>query len=78
MLNDDQYETYGVFRTGWSIMRQSRIYFLLPPFQIIKLSSIVHIYIDVNEYRHTYMFRFINIYMNIDNARKSYNMIRRK
>jgi hypothetical protein len=51
---------------------------LLPPFQVIRLSSIPHIHIDVNEYRHTYMSRFINIYMNVDNARKSYNMKRRK
>ena len=37
-------------------------YNVLPPFQIIRLSSIVHIYIDVNESRHTYMSKFINKY----------------
>ena len=37
-----------------------------------------HLYIDVNESRHTYMYRFINIYLNMDNARKSYNMKWRK
>ena len=52
---------------------------LLPsPFQIIRLSSIAHIQIDVNESRNAYMSRFINIYMNVDNTRKSYNMKRRK
>ena len=30
---------------------------LLPPFQVIRLSSIAHIHIDVNESRHTYMSR---------------------
>ncbi len=51
---------------------------ILPLFQVIRLSSIAHIHIDVNESRHIYMFRFINIYMNVGNARKSYNMKRRK
>ncbi len=51
---------------------------VLPPFYVIRLSSIAHIHIDVNESRHTYMSRFINIYMNMSNARKSYNMKRRK
>ena len=36
---------------------------ILPPFQVIRLYSIVHIYIDVNEFRHTYISRFINKYM---------------
>ena len=44
---------------------------LLPPFHIIILSSIAHIYIYVNESRH-------NIYMNVDNARKSYNIKQRE
>ncbi len=51
---------------------------LLPPFHIIRLSSIAHIHINVNESKHIYMPRFINIYMNVGNARKSYNMKRRK
>ncbi len=54
------------------------LYLLLPPFQVIRLSSITHIHINVNESRHTYMSKFINIYMNMGNARKSYNMKRRK
>lgn len=29
MLNDDPYKTNGVFYTSWSIMRQSRVYFLV-------------------------------------------------
>mgnify|MGYP003702894451 CR=1 FL=1 len=51
---------------------------ILPPFHNVRLSSIIHIYIDVNESRHTYMFRFINIYMNVGNARMTYIMKWRK
>ena len=47
---------------------------LLPPFQNIRLFSIVHIHIDVNESKHIYVSRFIYIYMNMGNARKSYNI----
>ena len=47
-------------------------------FQVIRLYSIVHIHIYVNESRHIYMSRFINIYMNVDNTRKSYNMKQKK
>lgn len=50
---------------------------ILPPFHNIRLSSIVHIYIYANESKHTYMFRFIDIYMNTGNARKSYIMKQR-
>jgi hypothetical protein len=51
---------------------------LLPPFHIIKLSSIAHIHIYVNEFKHICMPRFIKIYMNVSNARnKSYNLKRR-
>ena len=47
---------------------------LLTLFHDIKLSSITHIYLDINEskYIYIYMFRFINIYMYVGNARKSY------
>jgi hypothetical protein len=51
---------------------------ILPPFQVIRLSSIIHIHIDVNESSHTYKSRFINIYINVSNARKSYNTKWRK
>ena len=51
---------------------------LLPPFQIVRLSSIARIHLEVNESRHIYMPRFINIYTNVDNARKSYIVKRRK
>ena len=51
---------------------------LLPPFHNVRLSSIIHIHIVVNESRHTYIFRFINIYMNIDNAIMTYIMKQRK
>jgi hypothetical protein len=52
-------------------------YIILPPFQIVKLFSVTHINLEVNESRHIYMSRLINIYMNIDNARKSYIVKRR-
>ena len=45
-----------------------------PPFHNVRLSSIVHIHIHINEPKHIYLYRFINIYMNVDNARKSYIM----
>ena len=51
---------------------------VLPPFHNLRLSSIAHIHIDVNESRHIYVSRLINIYMNIDNAKKSYTLKRRK
>ena len=51
---------------------------LLPPFQVIRLFNIAHIHIDVNESRHIYICKLINIYLNIDNTKKSYNMKRRK
>ncbi len=40
---------------------------------IIRLYSITHIHIYVNESRHICVPRFINIYMNVGNA-KSYNL----
>ena len=45
---------------------------ILPSFHNVILSSINHIYLDVNESRHMYVFRFINIYMYVNNARKYY------
>ena len=50
---------------------------LLHPFQFTRLSSIAHIYIYINEFRHIYVSRFINIYMNVDNVRNSYNLKRK-
>jgi hypothetical protein len=44
----------------------------------IRLYSIIRIHIYVNELRHIRVPRFINIYMNIGNARKSYNLKRRE
>ena len=41
-------------------------------------SSIFYIHIDVNESRHIYLPRFININMNIVNARMTYIVKRRK
>uniref|UniRef100_A0A0E0CEA1 Uncharacterized protein n=1 Tax=Oryza meridionalis TaxID=40149 RepID=A0A0E0CEA1_9ORYZ len=51
---------------------------VLPPFHIIGLSSIVHIHTYVNESRYICVSRFIKIYMNVGNARKSYNLKRRE
>ena len=51
---------------------------IVPPFHNVRLSSIAHIHLDVNESRHMYVFRFINIYMYVGNARKSYIVKRRK
>jgi hypothetical protein len=45
----------------------------LPSFYIIKLFNITHIYIYVNETRYVY-----NIDINVDSAKKSYNMKRKK
>jgi hypothetical protein len=47
---------------------------LLPPFHIIRLYSIIHIHIYINEFRHICVPKFIDIYMNMGNARKSYNL----
>lgn len=52
--------------------------FILPPFHNVRLSSIAYIHLYVNESRHMYVFRFINIYMYVGNARKSYIMKRRE
>ena len=45
---------------------------LIPPFHNVSHSSISHIYIDVNESRRIYLYRFININMNMRNARMTY------
>lgn len=47
-------------------------YTVLPPFHNIRFYSIVHIYLDINKFRHMYVFKFINIYIYIRNARKCY------
>jgi hypothetical protein len=47
-------------------------------FHNVTHSSIVRIHIDVNESIHSYIFRFINIYINMDNAKMIYIMKRRK
>ena len=51
---------------------------LLPLFHNVRPSSIAHIHLDVNESTHMYVFRFINIYMYMGNARKSYIVKRRE
>ncbi len=48
------------------------------PFHIVKLSNIAHIHINVNGFRDIYVSRFIKIYMNMYNAKKSYIVKRRK
>ena len=49
-------------------------YMLLSLFHNVRLSNIIHIYLDVDESRYMYVFRFINIYMYVGDARKSYIM----
>ena len=51
---------------------------LLPPFYNVRLSSIAHIHIDANESRYYYIYRFISIYMNVNNDRESYIVKQRK
>jgi hypothetical protein len=51
---------------------------LLPPFYNVRLFSIVHIHIDFNKSKYICVSRFINIYINMCNARKSYIMKRWK
>jgi hypothetical protein len=56
-------------------MRTTKV---LPLFHNVRLSSITCIHIDVNKSKHICVLRFISIYINVDNARKSYIMKRRK
>ena len=51
---------------------------ILPPFHNVTHYSISHIHIDVNESRHIYLSRFINININVENSRMTYIMKRRK
>ncbi len=51
---------------------------LLPTFHNVSHSSISHIHIDVNESRHIYLSRFININMNVGNGRMTYIVKQRK
>ena len=53
-------------------------YCVLPPFHNVNHSSIFHIHIDVDKFRHIYLSRFININMNMGNARMNYIVKRRK
>ena len=50
----------------------------LHSFHNVRLSNIAHIHLDVNKSRHLYVFRFINIYMYVVNARKFYIVKRRE
>lgn len=52
---------------------------ILGLFHIIRLYSIIYIYLYIynnnnNESRHICVHIFINIYMNVSNVRKSYNL----
>lgn len=49
------------------------MFIMVTSFHIIRLSSTVHIYIDV-----IYISSFINIYINVSNDKKFYNIKRRK
>ena len=50
---------------------------MLPLFHNVSHSSLSHIRINVNESRHIYLARFININMNVENARMTYIVKRR-
>ena len=54
------------------------INYLLHPFHNVSYSIISHTHIDVNESKHIYLSRFININMNVENARMTYIVKRGK
>ena len=51
---------------------------VLPLFHNVNHFNIFHIHIDVNEFRHIHLSRFININMNMGNVRMTYIVKRRK
>ena len=51
---------------------------VLSPFDNVSHSNISQIYIDVNESRHIYLSRFINTNINVENAKMTYIVKRRK
>ena len=53
------------------------IYTTIHPFHNVRLHSIVHIRIDANESLYIIISRFISIYVNMGNARKSYTVKQR-
>ena len=69
----DMHETRGYPLEGWFHFPE-----LLPMFHNVRLSSITYIHIDVNESKHIYLSRFINIYINVGNTRKFYIIKRKK
>ena len=54
------------------------MYGLLPPFHNVSHFSISYIHIDINESRHIYLYRIININMNVENAIMTYIVKRRE
>ncbi len=60
------------------LLYKKSINILLPPFHNVSHSSISHIHINVNVSRHIYLSKFININMNVKNARMTYIVKRRK
>ena len=65
-------------RVGHSTFKMHIKSLILPPFHNVSHSSISHIHIDVNESKHIYLSRFINININVENARMIYIVKRRK
>ncbi len=51
---------------------------VLPLFHNVNHFNIFHIHIDVNEFRHIHLSRFINININMGNVRMTYIVKRRK
>jgi hypothetical protein len=49
------------------ILALSDVFF---PFQVIRLYSIAHIHININEFRYTYMSKFINTHIYIYECRQ--------
>ena len=63
-------EGFGIIDRVWQI--------ILLPFHNVNHSSIFHIHMDVNESKWIYMSRFINININVENARMTYIVKRRE
>ena len=55
-----------------------RVCITLSPFHNVSHYSIFYIHIDVNESKHIYLSRYINIDMNVENAGMTYIVKRRK
>ena len=71
-------KSYIIKRREYMISTTILIYVILPPFHNVSHSNIFYIHIDANESIRIYMFKFISIYMNVENARMNYIVKRRE